>query len=92
MTNNADSPVNFVATTDDDDHVTAYAAIAQNAIVSHALNGRTDNDTRYDDDFFYGVMIDTCCARTSSGDLLQYCAYCRLVGEPENIDTSKRVF
>lgn len=83
--------MNTVATADDDGNVTAYVTTAQNAIVLHALNGRTNNDTRVDENFFYGVMIDTVCVLARSGNLLQYRAYCRHVGEQENIDASKRV-
>lgn len=83
---------NFLATPDDHDNVTAYAAMAQNSIILHALNGQIDNDFRCDNDFFYGIMIDTGCARASSGGLLQYRAYCRHVGGKENIDITKTVF
>lgn len=82
--------MNSVATTNDDENIAAYAATAQKAIVSHAANGWTDYDFRYNE-YFYEVIIDTGCALASSGGLLQYREYCRQVGEQENIDTSKRV-
>lgn len=82
----------FVATIDDADNVTAYAARALNGIVVHALNGGVDNDTRYDDAFYYGVMVDTGCDGASSGGLSQYRAYCRHFGEPEKINRTKTAF
>ena len=84
-----EQPTCYFATTDDDDNATAYIASARDAAVSHALTATFDNDSRYNDEFFYGVMIDTGCARASSGGLPQYRAYCRYIGQTENIDTSK---
>lgn len=37
-------------------------------------------------------MIDTGCARASSGGLLQYNAYCHHVGEQTNTDKTEKVF
>lgn len=82
----------MVATADDSDNNTAYTASARNATVSHALNGSVFNDSRYNEEFFYGVMIDTGCARASSGGLSQYRAYCRHIGATEKLDTSRTVF
>lgn len=68
-------------TPNDGDNVTAYAATAQNSKVFHLLNSRIDNDSRNDEDFFYGVVIDTSSARASSSGILQYRAYYRRIGE-----------
>lgn len=74
------------------DNTTAFVACTQDAAASHALTAERCSDFRYNDEYFYGVMIDTGCARASSGGLAQYRAYCRHVGEQEDIDKSKRVF
>lgn len=47
--------------------------------------------TRYDDEHFHGIMIDTGCAKASTGGLKQYKAYCRHIGINEEIDSSKKV-
>lgn len=85
-------PTGFFATAEDSNNTTAYIACIRDAAVSHALTATLSIDSRYDAEFFYGVMIDTGCARASSGGLSQYRAYCRHVGQPENIDPSKKVF
>ena len=59
--------------------------------MSHALTTTLNNGSRYNEEYFYGVMIDTGCARASSGGLSQYRAYCRHIGKPESIDTSKTI-
>lgn len=83
-------PTSFVATGDDADNVTAYAATARDGTVSRALTGAVYNDARYDDSFYYGLMVDTVCVCASSSSLSQYRTYCRHVGERENIDQPER--
>lgn len=56
----------------------------------HALTMQT-GITRYDDEHFYGIIIDTGCAKASTGGLKQYKAYCRHIGIDEEIDSSKKV-
>ena len=87
-----EQPTCYFAKADDEDNTTDYIASARDASVSHALTATFKNDSRYNDEFFYGVMIDTGSARASSGGLPQYRAYCRHIGHAENIDTSKTVY
>lgn len=77
----------ILKTSNNEDSVTAYAVTARNFIVSHALSGRIDNDSRYDKDFFYGVMTYTGYTRASSDGLLQYRAYCLQVSEQVGLNT-----
>lgn len=89
--NAADHPTNFIATNDARDNTTAYPASARDTTLSHTLTGRLQNDSRYDEEYFYIVMVDTGCPRASSGRFSQYRAYCQYVVEPQNIKTNKTV-
>lgn len=69
-----------------------YIASTRNVAVTHALTATLSNDTRYSNNFFYGWMIDTGCARASGGGLSQCRAYFRYECHPENIASSKKMF
>lgn len=85
-------PICFMETPDMDDNTTAFIACIRDAAVSHALTAERGNDSRYNDEYFYGGMIDTGCGRASTGGLAQHRSYCRPVGEQKDIVTSKKVF
>lgn len=52
VTDSEEFSQNLIYSTDDNNNITAYAALARNAIVSHSLNGRIDADARYNDEVF----------------------------------------
>lgn len=87
-----EQPAFSLATTDHCDNDSAYAANAIDSTMFHALNCRRDNASRYSAGLYYGMMIETGCARASSEGIPQYRAYCRQVGEADCIDTTKPVF
>lgn len=62
-------PPCFVATTQDTDNVTAYDYTARNTTVSHTLSGTIDTDARYDNAFYFCLIVDTGSERASSGAL-----------------------
>lgn len=64
-------PTGFFATAKDSDNVTTYMVSLQDAGVSHVLTTTLSTDSRYIAEYFYVVMIDTRCARTSSKGLSQ---------------------
>lgn len=57
-----EQPMNFFETTEDEDNATANITSACDAAVTHALPAKLNNDTRYNDEVFYGVIGDTGCA------------------------------
>eukprot|EP00171_Calliarthron_tuberculosum_P003348 IDg3348t1 len=83
----------------EDDDLTAYVTFPSSGIVSsyaaellessteHTITKKipTSEPTRYDDQKFYGIAIDTCCANASTGGTDQYMAYCKYTGTDPNI-------
>lgn len=82
----------FMATTYFDDGAAEFIAWAQDVAFSHALISKRVNDLRYSDEYFYDMMIDKGYVQVGRGLLTKYCAYCRLVGEQKNTDTTETVF
>lgn len=52
----------------------------------HRLSAHVLELSKYSDNVFFGIMINTGCAHASSGGVGQYRAYCRHIREMENID------
>lgn len=87
-----EQPYGYLATLNDSDNETTFIATAHDANVSQTVNESTNNDSQYKDDFFYGMMVDTGCARAKICGLPQYCAHCRHIGQAVNLDTTRTVF
>lgn len=54
--------MSYFATTDGKDNSTLSIACTRDATVSHALNASMINDSRYNVEYFYGLMVDKWCA------------------------------
>lgn len=76
-----------LAQIDDSDEPISFAASLQDSIVAHALTAHSPK-SRFAAKF-HGVLIDTGCARGSTGGMLQYKLYCEALGKTPNIDSSK---
>lgn len=77
-----------VCTIHQSDGPTCYLkAPAENATY-HRLSAYYMEPSKYSENILFGILIDMGCAHASSGEAGQYRAYCRHVGETENIGRS----
>lgn len=73
-----------------DDNFEAFFALTRDSDVSHVLSAHVPRDKRYNEEFFFGLFIDTWCSRASSWGYAQYLVYCLQDGQPDHIDNRLR--
>lgn len=72
-------------TVESEDNCEAFFASTRESVAFRALSAEVAEQFYYNKDFFYSLLIDTGCARASSGGYEQYQAYFRHTGQPPNI-------
>lgn len=74
---------------EDEDNLSSFIAHLRESSAIHALTSDVYKPRRYSEEHFYGIMVDSGCAKGSTGGREQYHAYCRHIGTQPSVQKSK---